>query len=64
MPHKMIKEVVDTAQQSFNQLEQLADQLQAAQVNPQQFRQLEQISSQITQQMQEITNYARQGLQQ
>lgn len=51
MPHRKIKEAMDSAEQSFNQLEQLADQLQAANRNPQQFQQVEQLSNQIAQQM-------------
>lgn len=55
--------MVDSAEQSFNQLEQLADQLQAAVTNPQQFQQVEQLSNHIGQQMQQIVQFARQGRQ-
>ena len=61
--YRMIKEMVDSAEQSFNQLEQLADQLQAAVTNPQQFQQVEQLSNHISQQMQQIVQFARQGRQ-
>ncbi len=63
MTHRQIKETIDRAEQHFNKLEQLADQLQAATTNPQQFQEVARLSSQITQEMQEIQRYVNQAQQ-